>query len=685
MGHLKTLTVFFRSIILVFFCLWVPGMIVYYAGYQTNRNASGLLHNLGLILFSLKAIVSNGIALSNPDVKKAFHSMCDEVSGCPSQKNENSNEDGIEDGKDVHSYPTAKTAPASHGRLPAHKWPEDDIEVPIREESSDRRSDFSNTNPPSLSRIVTLHHELTNIGGIQVSQLTTHTISSFNSSSHVGGNDGGDSDDDDDIPEFGYGTSPAPSPRVSRNRLALGDEDKDSKGEMRKKKSKQGENSSAEGLHSGSSEGSFKGRGSQRRNSQRRGSLRSNDSPASLRKKKKKHGGDNGPPKRRLSSSGRGSNHKRSSPVVNSRKSRRSSGSHIQNSGDPALRNIPKRRSSQNGASDSHGASPSDGTSGQPVRSNSRHGTSKSPKGHLRKNRRNSSSHRSGSDKFSIKEIHVTNSPTAQPKKRVSSKNIGSLKKGFSISEIQVINTPTGQPKQTINVGYTPGMVKTTVTDGKSPKISISPVQQMVKKFDNANKDIPSAIDVSKQLEFPLAPNMKKKFTGSTGTNSNNSESANSLRSRQQRRKSIGEPTKRLGDGSHSRGETRRKSVSMRGDERKRFSNGSNSRSPAPVERKRRKSLSLRNRSNDNNNNSSSSRPRRSLSLRESRKISGDNEEPKKNNSDTTSADSLKRISTSSMSNSSNGKKRPSYSKAIFNDGTVVENLSEDFSLDESV
>ena len=161
-GRLNILAVYFSRIILVFFFLWLPGMIMYYIGYQTDRNASGLLHNAGLMLFSLQAIVSNGVAFTKPDVKKSIIELWEEIAKLFSCKEEG-------------SY------------TPAAAQAEGDVEVPIREEPSSSSRDASNN---SSSRVVTVQHKVANIGGNSVSQLTTHTMSSFNSSSHRCGQDG---------------------------------------------------------------------------------------------------------------------------------------------------------------------------------------------------------------------------------------------------------------------------------------------------------------------------------------------------------------------------------------------------------------------------------------------------------------------------------------------------------------
>mmetsp|Transcript_20258 Transcript_20258/g.47471 ORF Transcript_20258/g.47471 Transcript_20258/m.47471 type:complete len:753 (-) Transcript_20258:1456-3714(-) len=71
-GRLNVLAVYFARIILVFFFIWLPGMIMYYVAYQPNRNTSPLLHNIGLMFLSLQAIVSCGMAMTKPDVIQAI-------------------------------------------------------------------------------------------------------------------------------------------------------------------------------------------------------------------------------------------------------------------------------------------------------------------------------------------------------------------------------------------------------------------------------------------------------------------------------------------------------------------------------------------------------------------------------------------------------------------------------------
>lgn len=128
---------------------------MYYKGYQTDRNASGILHNAGLVLFSLHSILSNAIAFTKPDVKKSTLGLFDDITNLCCRRSKEEGSDG--------SVPTGKYFPAEAN--------ERDIETPIDEEPS---QSFSRDNS-NASRVV---------GGIQMSQLTTHTVSSLNSSSH---------------------------------------------------------------------------------------------------------------------------------------------------------------------------------------------------------------------------------------------------------------------------------------------------------------------------------------------------------------------------------------------------------------------------------------------------------------------------------------------------------------------
>merc|ERR1711865_754750 len=76
-GRLNILVMYFMRIILVFFFVWLPGMIMYYQAYVSARTSAGLLQNVGFFFFSLQAIVSGTMAMSKPDVRKAVHDLYD--------------------------------------------------------------------------------------------------------------------------------------------------------------------------------------------------------------------------------------------------------------------------------------------------------------------------------------------------------------------------------------------------------------------------------------------------------------------------------------------------------------------------------------------------------------------------------------------------------------------------------
>ncbi len=237
-GRLNVLTMYFFRIILVFFFLWLPGMIMYYMGYETDRNASDLLHNFGLIMFSLQAIVSNGMAFTKPDVKKSICELWEEVEKlCPCCLRQREEVSDTQTDLNVEK-----------------NLPEADVEMPIRELASCSFShkdftsgsfshrefasgSFSHASNHSSSRVVTVQHEVANIGGIQVSQLTTHTISSFHSSSsHRGGKDEGD-ESESDTEKNEHAEFAVPSPRISRkvkcSVSSNSDGDKDRKSDRR--------------------------------------------------------------------------------------------------------------------------------------------------------------------------------------------------------------------------------------------------------------------------------------------------------------------------------------------------------------------------------------------------------------------------------------------------------------------
>ncbi len=185
--NLKSMATHFFRIILIFFVLWVPGMILYYRGYQTDRNASSILHNIGLMMFSLHAIVSNLTALSKPDVKRSTQDLYEEIKilffryclCCRKSRDEGSD------------WSATSKAVLSTGKYIREESHERDIETATDEEPSQR---FSRD-------------------GIQVSQFTTQSISSFNSSSHPPK----DIDNEIDIENSEYLEFATAGPRVSRS------------------------------------------------------------------------------------------------------------------------------------------------------------------------------------------------------------------------------------------------------------------------------------------------------------------------------------------------------------------------------------------------------------------------------------------------------------------------------------
>merc|ERR1712194_845606 len=77
-GRLNILVMYFMRIILVFFFVWLPGMIMYYVAYEILTSA-GTLQNVGFLFFTLQAIVSGGMAMSKPDVKKSCKDLFDDT------------------------------------------------------------------------------------------------------------------------------------------------------------------------------------------------------------------------------------------------------------------------------------------------------------------------------------------------------------------------------------------------------------------------------------------------------------------------------------------------------------------------------------------------------------------------------------------------------------------------------
>jgi len=48
---------------------------MYYTGYALNKKSVGLLHNIGLLFFSLQSVVSFGMAMTKPDVRKSIYDL----------------------------------------------------------------------------------------------------------------------------------------------------------------------------------------------------------------------------------------------------------------------------------------------------------------------------------------------------------------------------------------------------------------------------------------------------------------------------------------------------------------------------------------------------------------------------------------------------------------------------------
>merc|ERR1712194_250938 len=78
-GRLNILVMYFMRIILVFFFVWLPGMIMYYKAYETDRTSAGMLQNIGFLFFTLQAIVSGSMAMSKPDVRKAVYNLYGDI------------------------------------------------------------------------------------------------------------------------------------------------------------------------------------------------------------------------------------------------------------------------------------------------------------------------------------------------------------------------------------------------------------------------------------------------------------------------------------------------------------------------------------------------------------------------------------------------------------------------------
>jgi len=528
-GRMNMLAIYFLRIILVFFFVWFPGMVMYYYRFEPNHNQAGRLHNIALIFFSLQAIVSNGMALTKPDVKKSTCQLWHEVRSlcCYCY-----NPEQIEEG---HDNATTPTALASSKKGP-EKWPdgeEGDIEVPIRgepivvPEKLPLKQVASKRAVPPVSNFVTVHHQITNIGGVQVSQLTTHTISSFNSSSHVQDGEKGESDSDDENDEgleFGC-VPPAPSAPPPRNpsipRFLVLDSDrslsrheKDSKSEKKKKKKSKMEKQSSDGWISGGSSG---GRASLRKGDRsNHGSVTA--SPASSKRKKKRLSGSHitdspsGPPKRRNSRSG---SSKGKSPSSQTRMKKRLSGSHRYGS-DSSSHGKPMVSTRRNSLT---------GLTGMPM--------NRSPTSQSKKNR------------FSSSNLNVDDAPIRKPQrknsrtdsKKLKSPKSQSRKKQLSASKIAGGDRPAGEAINTI--GSNEELRKSPVTESKklkspvqkSKKSSKSPSRSRRKKLDGSGKHIsepPLAQENTKKIKTtssharnsPRSQSKKKRAGGNVGNNS---------------------------------------------------------------------------------------------------------------------------------------------------------------------
>jgi len=495
-GSLNILAMYFLHIIMVFFFLWLPGMVMYYIGYQTNQNASGLLHNLGLIFLSMQAIVSHGMALLKPDVRKSTSGLWKEVTSCCCKPKQ------TEDGYDNATTPTA---PASSGKIP-ERWQEGeegDIEVPIQGEPTDLPLDqvVGKPNKSPVSNVVTVHHEFTNIGGVQVSQLTTHTISSFNSSSHHDNGENGSDDENDEGFEFGFVPPPPPTepprnPSIPRFLILDGDSslsrcEKDSKDEKKKKKKKSKKDKEKEPSDDRASGSSSGGRASLRKDL--------STSPVSAKRNKKRLSGSHitdspgGPPKIRNS---RGGSKGSKSPSSQERMRKRLSGSHRHGSDSSSIgKHVgPSRR---NSLTNSHRYGSDSSSIEKPARQPRRNSltgltgmppVNKSPAAPSRKNRINSNHH------------DASDPPNEVPKRRNSKsdnqkdKSPKTRKKQLSGLHFNGSDSPAGQSKKTIGSNEKKGKspvsqpkrIKSPVVKSKKSRKSKSPTAQRKKKLDDS-------------------------------------------------------------------------------------------------------------------------------------------------------------------------------------------------------
>jgi hypothetical protein len=474
----------------------------------------------------LQAIVSNGMALTKPDVKKSIHELWDEVLKLRCYCCRKRNEEGDYTSMASMSHPSPKKTP--------EKWPEGDVEVPIHEEPYEMRHSDSNSNP-SMSRIVTVHHEIANIGGIQVSQLTTHTISSFASSSHVGGND-------------------IPSPRIAHKPKILmpgnSSHSHDDNGtQTEKKKSKKSKKKK---------DGSSSGISAKRRNSSKRGGKSDSNSltaSPSFSKKKKKSSSSSkshlpdppvGPPKRRSSRSGSSciSHSTSDSPVAKAKKninaiqgntspigqpkqrrgsgshmSRRGSGSHMSRRGSES--HISRRGSGSHISRRGSGSHISRRGSGShmPRRKSGSHMSRRGSGSHVQK-RRSTGSHVPVSEShvaelrkiFNSNEKYVDESPIPRPAQRRSSSS--------HLFKLNASGLPVAQQRKKFNgndndnhenkspVTSRPGQRR---SSGSRVPVVDSSIAQLRKNFSgNDNDESKSSIIQSKRRNSGSGRNASK-------------------------------------------------------------------------------------------------------------------------------------------------------------------------------
>ncbi|OEU06454.1 hypothetical protein FRACYDRAFT_254471 [Fragilariopsis cylindrus CCMP1102] len=72
-GQLKALVLFFCGICSVVYLLWVPGHLIYdlsFSIYFRRRSESQLLYSIGILFCSIQVVVSAGIKLTKPDIRR---------------------------------------------------------------------------------------------------------------------------------------------------------------------------------------------------------------------------------------------------------------------------------------------------------------------------------------------------------------------------------------------------------------------------------------------------------------------------------------------------------------------------------------------------------------------------------------------------------------------------------------